>query len=141
MKLTLDQYFGKWKHSPDCTVLRLHHAEELLVQVNSLMELAEGEGVVFLFNPSTGTHVSGAEFGGFRPQNCPIGAPGSAHKAGLAVDLYDPTNAIDKWCIEHSKPQGLLEQMKIYIEHPDATPGWSHWTTRAPASGNRAFRP
>lgn len=29
----------------------------------------------------------------------------------------------------------------IWLEHPEATPGWSHWQSVGVRSGNRVFRP
>lgn len=135
------QYFGQWRYSPDLTAQCLENGLALIEVVNNLMHFAESDGVVFLTNPATGSQISGATYGGFRPLHCPIGAVNSAHKQGKAVDLYDPTGSIDNWCMKESGPGGLLEQVGIYIEHPDATPHWSHWSTKAPASGRRVFHP
>ena len=82
--------------------------------------------------------ISGDLYGGFRPQACPIGAPASAHKRAQAVDRYDPHGLIDGWCMVH---QDRLAWHGIWLEHPDATPGWSHWACVPPKSGNRVFRP
>lgn len=107
----------------------------------ALEYFAERDGVEFPDNPKTLTGVSGETLGGFRPQNCDQGAAHSSHKEGFAVDRYDPEGLIDKWCMANSEVGGLLESCGIYIEHPDATHGWSHWTIRRPGSGNRVFRP
>jgi hypothetical protein len=98
----------------------------------------EATGLRFTINPLTQSLVGGETLGGFRPQDCPIGAPQSAHKQGLAVDIYDPDNKIDNWIIGH---QQVLKEFGLYFEHPTATPRWSHWTTRKPASGRRIFYP
>ncbi len=95
-------------------------------------------GVVFPDNPATKSGVSGQTFGGFRPQSCTQGASNSAHKEGQAVDRYDPGNKIDDWLMAH--PDSLVRH-DLYIEHPSATAGWSHWGTRAPKSGKRVFYP
>ncbi len=117
---------------------RANIRDVLLPAVNALEEMARADGVVFKINPATGTHVSGKTFGGFRPQDCPQGAPNSSHKEGLGVDIYDPDGDIDAWCMAHLH---LLEQCGIFIEHPSKTVGWSHWTTRAPRSRSRVFMP
>ena len=136
--LTLAQYVGPHASSPDWTEARQRNAEGLLKACAALeVEMARG-GVSFPDNPHTKSGVSGVTFGGFRPQDCPQGAPDSSHKKGEGVDRYDPRGEIDAWCMAHLD---RLAVHGIYIEHPSATPGWSHWTTRAPRSGNRAFYP
>lgn len=136
--ITIAQYFGRWFNHPDATPERKANAAKLLKACSTLEALAVLDGVKFYDNPTTECRQAGEEYGGFRPQSCPIGAPRSAHKEGLAVDLFDPKNEIDAWCMANLDK---LEQCGIYIEHPDATPTWSHWTTRAPGSGNRVFHP
>ena len=96
------------------------------------------DGVVFPVNRKTGSQVSGEVYGGFRPQSCPIGAPGSNHKEGRAVDRYDPHGLIDMWCMAH---QPSLRACGIYLEHPEATRGWSHWQSVPPRSGKVVFYP
>ena len=136
--LTLDQYFGPWRNHPDATKLRRENAVRLLWSVDHLAAIAAADGVVFKPNPKTGSIVSGQQYGGFRPQSCCEGAQNSSHKEGLAVDLYDPIGIVDAWCMRNFDH---LEACGIYIEHPTATVGWSHWTIRAPGSGRRAFYP
>lgn len=139
--ITLDHYFGPWKDHKDATEERRQNAILLLHACAALQYFAERDGVEFLDNPHTGNNVSGKTYGGFRPQDCPQGAPASSHKQGQGVDRYDPEGLIDAWCMNNAEVGGLLETCGIYIENPDATPGWSHWTTRRPRSGNRVFRP
>lgn len=136
--ITLNQYVGPHRENPDWTPVREQNATRLLAACASLeVEMARG-GVTFPDNPATHSGVSGQTLGGFRPQDCAQGSPTSSHKEGLAVDRYDPRGEIDAWCLVHLD---RLAAYGIYIEHPSATPGWSHWTIRAPNSGNRAFYP
>jgi hypothetical protein len=136
--ITLLHYVGVHEGSQDWTQARKDNARKLLAACASLeVEMARG-GVSFPDNPKTRNGISGQTFGGFRPQNCQQGAPNSSHKEALAVDRYDPRGEIDNWCMAH---QDRLAVHGIYIEHPSATPGWSHWTIRAPKSGNRVFYP
>jgi hypothetical protein len=136
--ITITQYVGTHASSPDWTPERQANAKKLLQQC-ALLELAmTDDGIEFPDNPKTGNGVSGETFGGFRPQDCPIGAPNSSHKEGMAVDRYDHSGAIDSWCVAH---QTILKTYGIYIESPSATPGWSHWTIRAPGSGHQVFIP
>lgn len=136
--ITIQQYFGPHWESPDVTEERKANAERLLALCERLESIAVADGVEFPDNPATGSGVSGVTFGGFRPQNCPQGAPHSAHKEGMAVDRYDPHGLIDAYLMAN---QHLLTECGIFIEHPDSTPGWSHWSNRAPGSGHHVFYP
>jgi hypothetical protein len=138
MTMTVEQYFGPWIKHPDATPKRKDNAARLMLAVARLEAHAVADGVVFRINPKTGSGVSGKQYGGFRPQDCPEGAPGSSHKDALAVDRYDPIGEIDAWCLRNLD---VLELCGIYIEHPSETCGWSHWTIRAPKSGRRVFFP
>lgn len=147
--ITLDEYFGPWKDHVDATEERKQNAKMLLHACAALEYFAQRDGIEFpeharglsALHWHDSSDISGNGYGGFRPQDCPIGAPQSSHKEGLAVDRYDPEGLIDSWCMKHSEVGGLLEACGIYIEHPEATEGWSHWTIRRPRSGNRVFRP
>lgn len=136
--INIDQYVGPHASSPDWTPERHQNAIALLNACALLESRMRDDNVVFDINPATNSGVSGKTFGGFRPQDCPQGAPKSSHKEGRGVDRYDPHGAIDDWIMAH---QDVLAECGLYIEHPDATPGWSHWTDKAPRSGNRVFYP
>lgn len=136
--ITFEQYVGPWAKSPDWTTERQAHAVKLLQIVSDLQKEMEDANVVFYMNPKTCSQVSGEVFGGFRPQVCPVGAVHSTHKEGLAVDIYDPHDQIDTWCMAH---QDRLAEHGIYIEHPDSTPHWCHMTIKAPGSGHTVFYP
>ena len=127
---------GPWKNSPDLTEGRLKNISGLISPVNALLAKAKAAGVPLPINAKTGSQISGQQYGGFRPQTCPIGAPSSAHKIGMAVDIYDPSNALDAWITD-----ALLTACGLYREAPRATDGWVHLTTRRPGSGNRTFMP
>lgn len=136
--ITFSDYMGRWLGHPDVTPERVDNAEKLLDACSDLEVFARQDGVEFPLNPITGTPISGVQFGGFRPQSCTVGAKKSAHKDGMAVDRYDPDDKIDAWCMANLR---RLEWCGIYLEHPDDTPGWSHWSTKRPGSGNRVFHP
>lgn len=136
--ITLEQYVGPHWASKDWTPERQDNAGRLLEACINLESLATADGVNFPINPKTKSGVSGETLGGFRPQSCTIGAPKSSHKEGLAVDRYDPHGDIDSWCMEN---QDKLESCGVYIEHPSATVGWSHWQIRPTASGHHVFYP
>jgi len=132
------QYFGLWANHPDVTTEIEANAAQLLAACERLEAIMVAHGVAFPQNPATECGVSGKTYGGFRPQACPQGAPRSNHKLGLAVDRWDPLNHIDAWCMAHLD---VLEEVGIWIEHPNETPGWSHWQCVPPKSGRRVFMP
>lgn len=136
--ITLEQYVGPHAKSPDWTPERQANAQKLLLTCANLEAEMVSAGVKFPDNAATKSGVSGQTFGGFRPQDCPQGAPHSSHKEGLAVDRYDPLNEIDAWLLDN---QDALERHGIYIEHPDSTKHWSHWSIKPPGSGHHVFYP
>ena len=136
--ITIEQYVGVHKNSPDWTPERQSNAAKLLVKCGMLQARMEAAGVLFPINPATKSQVSGMTFGGFRPQSCTQGAPNSRHKQGKAVDIYDPDGAIDDWILRN---EYILDELDMAIEIPDETPKWSHWQDGAPPSGHRIFRP
>lgn len=108
-------------------------AEIFLAKVNNLLRYY---GQSIPTNEETGTEISGVEYGGFRPMCCTQGAPGSSHKQGRGVDIYDPMEELDTFLTDP-----ILRQFGLYREHPDKTLGWCHVTDRAPPSGRRTFWP
>lgn len=134
--ITLSQYVGVHKDSPDWTAERKSNATELLNRVNALLGHLGRQGMPMQINPVTGSLVSGQTFGGFRPQSCPQGAPTSSHKTGQGVDLFDPRENLD-----NAITTDLLIEFGLYREAPSATRGWAHLTTRPPKSGKRTFLP
>lgn len=144
--LSVEEYFGPWVDHPDATSERKFNAQNLVDACNRLEAMALEDNVAFpehkrtLSKLSWGdiSDVSGDGYGGFRPQDCPIGAKNSSHKEGEGVDRYDPGGNIDAWCMEN---KDKLEACGIHIEHPSATVGWSHWTIRPPRSGSIVFYP
>jgi len=136
--MTVSDYFGKFKGHPALSEYNESLAEHLCKAVNRLLARAHADGISVDINPKTGTIISGEQYGGWRPPECPIGAPNSAHKTGQAVDLYDPAGELDTWIMAH---QYMLPECGLYLEHPAATRGWTHLQTRAVKSGSRVFYP
>ena len=68
----------------------------------------------------------------------PGAAKGSKHLSCLAIDLEDRDGRLDAWCLANL---AVLEELQLWLEHPDATPGWCHLQTLPPRSGNRVFYP
>jgi hypothetical protein len=133
--LTIEHYFGAYIHKPEAqdSIMR-ERAQVLLNRVNGLLAEAEFEGVSLDTNPKTGSLVSGWTNGGFRPKDCPEGAPNSSHKYAMGIDIYDPDGDLDEWISDTT-----LEGYGLYREHPAQTKGWCHLTTRPPKSGRRTF--
>lgn len=136
MYLSILDLFGNFFDHEDATEERKENGQVLLDRVNGLLAEAEAHGVDLRINPRTKTYVSGETFGGFRPQDCPQGRPESAHKVGMAVDIYDPDNSLDAYVTE-----AILEAHDLYREAPMSTLRWCHLSTRAPRSGKRTFLP
>ena len=134
--ITIAQYFGPWIHHKDVTEGYMENASRLLDAVDKLMAYAIEDMVDLPINDETGSQVSGEQYGGFRPFDCPIGARTSAHKVALAVDVYDPKNTLDEWITDE-----VLEECGLYREHPNSTPHWCHLSIRRPGSGKRTFFP
>lgn len=140
--ITVEDYFrgyavsGRDWHANEITDQHRQSAAALLERVNQLLSYAAAADVQMPTNPKTGSCVSGEHDGGWRPRDCPIGAPNSAHKTGEAVDVYDPHGDLDDWLTDLS-----LQKFGLYREHPASTRGWCHLTTRAPRSRSRTFYP
>lgn len=79
---------------------------------------------------------------GWRPAavnaTVPGAAKGSKHITCIAIDLEDRDGALDAWCMAHLD---VLEELGLWLEHPNATPDWCHLQTLPPRSGNRVFEP
>lgn len=132
--ITLQQYFGKKPHTKE----QDNQATVLLGKVGLMCQYY---GIMPYTDPDTGTQISGSKGGagdgGFRLPESTTGAPKSAHKDAMAVDVYDPDELLDKAITKNE--QGLIIH-DLYREHPDNTPGWCHLTTRAPGSKRRTYR-
>lgn len=124
--ITLQQYFREFEKTKD----QENNAQVLLDRVNVLLDDAVKYGVIK--NPV----ISGSQYGGFRPKDCPIGAPQSAHKLAMAVDIADPQNTLDGW-LDDAK----LLKYNLCREHPDYTKTWVHLSTKMPKSGKLTFIP
>ncbi len=136
--ITIEEYFGEFSGHPDATPERKAAAAAMLEKVNALRVEAEADGVVFERNPKTGTVISGTGHGGFRPENCDIGADHSTHKDARAVDNYDPLRRFAQWCVNH--PERLVAR-DLHREREEWTPTWVHLQDVPPRSGKVAYVP
>lgn len=64
---------------------------------------------------------------GYRDPSVTEGAPRSAHRVGMAVDLVDSEHALSRRCTKE-----LLVKYQLRREDDDATPTWVHLDTRTP---------
>lgn len=116
------------------------NVEETVSKANSLLAALEAQGVSLEEHPRTKSIVSS----GWRPPQIngqiKTAAPKSKHMTGQAIDLYDPEGEIDEYLM--SEPgQRMLLAVGLWMEHPSATKGWTHWQTLPPRSGRRIFYP
>lgn len=137
--ITVEQYFGKYIDHPDATPERKALAAMLLEIVNEALAAYEADGGVLRVNPHTGCYIGGDGNGGFRPHECPIGAPGSQHKKSGAIDIYDPKRELAAWSVAN---ESILRHLGIVgMEDPRWTPTWAHWQDVEVASGHFVFIP
>jgi hypothetical protein len=136
--ITLDQYAGFWAGHEDWNPACQREAKILLDRVNALIAEYEATGKQVAINSFTKSQISGAKYGGFRTQDCPVGAPRSSHKLAMAVDIIDRDNALDDWITDNPD---VLVKHDLYREAPEKTKSWCHLSTKAPKSGKRTFLP
>ena len=134
--ITKTQYFRNKPH----TIKQDADADMMLARVNLfLYHKAQKGQYSYPIDPDTDTTISGKKNGtgggGFRLQD-EEGAKHSSHKEAKAVDVFDPDDELDNNTTDEE-----LEAHGLYREHPSATPGWMHLTTRPPSSRHRTFYP
>ena len=135
--ITLQEYFSNKTHPNEYNL----NALTLLYRVNNLLAAyATDTGKLPEINPITGSQVSGSKGGdgGFRLPTSTTGSSKSAHKQGMAIDLVDHDQHLDKWL--DAKPDALIKY-DLYREASASTPNWCHLSTRKPLSGKRTFAP
>ena len=135
--ITLQDYFSDKPHPTEYNL----NALTLLYRVNNLLAAYTTDtGKLPEINPITGSQVSGSKGGdgGFRLPTSTTGSSKSAHKQGMAIDLVDHDQHLDKWL--DAKPDALIKY-DLYREASASTPNWCHLSTRKPLSGKRTFKP
>jgi len=74
-------------------------------------------------NVKNGVRVN--RYCGLRPENCKIGATGSAHKTGKALDIHcSNLDALRRFCCQNGFANGIGR-----MENKQATPTWVHIDT------------
>lgn len=138
-QITIDDYWmGRDKQfAANLTDAIRADAEETISRVNLLLFHAVKDGVLLVASNKRNLVNSG-----WRPPAINAATPNAAvrshHMTGRAVDVSDPYNTLDKWCMTN---QGRLAEIGLWLEHPTATPGWCHLQIVAPKSGHRVFYP
>jgi hypothetical protein len=111
------------------------NAEDLLTRVNFLLAL------FYTTNPKAHSRRVNS---GWRPPalnaKTPGAAPMSNHMTGKAIDVGDDDGSLDEWLMTLPGQKALVDA-RLWIEHPSATPRWSHFQSVPPRSGRRVFHP
>ena len=127
--ITLAQYFmGRdAQHAAELTEPLQRNAEVVVARVNALLRHA---------------CIACGVNSGWRPRavnaEVPNASPRSRHITCEAIDLADPDDRLDGWCMANLE---VLEAIGLWLEHPDATPGWWHVQIVPPRTGRRVFEP
>lgn len=135
--ITIPQYFmGRDKtYAAALTAEITKNADDLLTRVNFLM------AVFYTTNP---TAHSRAVNSGWRPPALNAKVPGAAthsyHMTGQAIDIGDDDGALDAWLMTIPGQKALVDA-RLWMEHPQSTPRWTHLQSEAPRSGRRVFYP
>lgn len=142
--ITRDDYFKAHAGSPEITPAIEANADALLSAVAALLAYAVADGWAPQINPETGTMVAGQQNGGFRLSGTTVGAAGSKHKTGQAVDIHDPGRQLASWCMANLD---RLRDLGLHMEDPRWTAwkngggGWVHLQSVPPGSGKLVFIP
>ncbi len=132
-----DYYMGRDQlHRSELTRELRANARDIVRRVNQLLKRAAKQV------PLRDAGITATVSSGWRPQTINATVPGAAknskHIYCLAIDLDDRDGRLDAWCMVNLT---ALEELGLWLEHPEATPGWCHLQTRPPRSGNRVFYP
>jgi hypothetical protein len=127
--ITLTQYFmGRdADHGAELTEGLRRNAEVTVARANALLERA---CLACMVNSGWRPHAVNARI--------PNASPRSRHLTCEAIDLADPDDRLDAWCLANLD---VLAAIGLWLEHPDATPGWCHVQIVPPRSGRRVFEP
>jgi hypothetical protein len=123
-----DFYMGRDRRFPDeLTDEKRSNAEETIDKANQLLErFGETRKVNSGWRPAS---INKSTVGA---------APKSKHMECLAIDLEDKDGSLDAWCLENLE---VLQEIGLWLESPESSPGWCHIQIVPPRSGNRVFKP
>lgn len=144
MRISIEDYLmGRDQKYPwELTAEILGNATTTVDRVNTLLAMAEVDGVMPALDQMTRTHVSS----GWRPQQVndrtANAAATSRHITGEAVDLQDTGDrAFARWCLANLD---ALDNAGLWMERPQWTGGadpWVHLQIVPPKSGKRVYVP
>ena len=110
-------------------------AQETVKRANALMALFHEA------NPKA--HVRRIN-SGWRPATLNARVPNAAmyskHMSAQAIDIGDDDGQLDAWLMT-IPGQAALVAHGLWMEHPAATPRWTHLQIVPPGSGRRVFNP
>ena len=135
--ITLEQFWMKRDkaYASDLTPEIVSNAQETVRRANELLNR------FYEANPNA---VRRGVNSGWRPPSVNAATKNAAkrsnHMLGKAIDIGDQDGALDKWLITEAGLTALVE-IGLWMEHPNATPGWAHVQIVSPASGRRVFHP
>ena len=120
----------------DIPIAHQHNLEELLIKINKVRivygkVMTVTSGYRSMYDHKRIYNAKGI----FDEKKIPMK---SKHLEGLAVDISDPKQELQKWCLANT---ALLESVGLWMEDFSATKNWCHFQIRAPRSGNRFFKP
>lgn len=136
--ITLQDYWkGRDKeYLEDFTIEIVISSNTLLERVNLLLTYIKKDGIVLK------TKNNSIVSSGWRPKSynntIKNSSKTSKHITGNAVDIYDPDQQIDTWCLNNLQ---RLEECMLWLEDPSNTPNWCHLQSLPPNSGKRVFKP
>jgi hypothetical protein len=114
------------------------------IMTNGLETVRRANLLLAAYEHATGDARTRRVNSGWRPPSLNAGVAGAAkksnHMLGLAVDIADASETLDKWLMTPAG-QTALADIGLWHEHPSATKGWAHVQTVPPKSGNRTFYP
>ena len=135
-QVSVGDYFAQHRagHESECSVSVVENAVETVRRHNLLLARMFDDGVELKRCPVSRTLYAS----GWRPAQvnaCTTGAAcHSTHITGEGGDLYDPDGKLDAWCMSH---QDVLQEIGLWLEHPDSTVHWCHTDRKQRA--NRVF--
>ena len=138
--ITRNDYFT----ATDGTRRDIHYSGDMNPMIEDNAEVTVGKANLLLarFRESTGDTAQRKVNSGWRPPmvnaSTKGASPTSRHMTGEAIDIGDEDGKLDEWLMTEVGTAALIE-LGLWHEHPRDTPGWAHWQTVPPKSGNRHF--
>lgn len=114
------------------------------LKVNAADTISKANKLLAMFYAANPKAYQRGVNSGWRPPQINSGTKNasttSLHMLCMAVDLGDDDEVLDTWLMTDAGQKALTD-CELWMEHPSATPRWSHVQTRPPRSGRRVFYP